>query len=114
MYRKLVVWPNGDIGNGTRDIYLSLFLELIDCDKYPSTIVTASFKLKILDQLHNKYYDKEGTNIIVYLYFLLFNRHITPRYSPMSLAQLIGHIARKCRDPGSNPGTLTYFTLMNF
>ncbi|AET01188.2 BTB/POZ and MATH domain protein [Medicago truncatula] len=56
---NLQVTPKGDSADGIRGKYLSLFLQLTDCERFPSnTTVNASFKLKILDQLHNQHYEK--------------------------------------------------------
>lgn len=62
---NLQVTPKGDSADGIRGKYLSLFLQLTDCERFPSnTTVNASFKLKILDQLHNQHYEKTGTTIL--------------------------------------------------
>jgi hypothetical protein len=59
MYRRLKVFPKGDADEKGKS--LTVFLELTNCERFPSNrTLYAKFKFRILDQLHNKYYEKTG------------------------------------------------------
>ncbi|XP_029128864.1 MATH domain and coiled-coil domain-containing protein At2g05420 [Cajanus cajan] len=60
---KLRVYPKGD--SQERGKYLSVFLKLTDCEKFPpNRTVYAKFKFGILDQLRNKYLEKNSTPLV--------------------------------------------------
>jgi speckle-type POZ protein len=63
MCRRLKVFPKGESDEKGKS--LTVFLELLNCERFPSNrTLYAKFKLRILDQLHDKYYEKTGDNII--------------------------------------------------
>jgi len=67
-----MVIAGGNSVVGISGRYLSLFLQLTDCERFPSnTTVDACFKLKILDQLHNQHYEITGTTIVILWIFFL-------------------------------------------
>jgi len=63
--RILRVYPRGSDA-ATRDKYLSLYLELKNCG--PNRSVYATYTLKIVDQRHNVYHQKTGTNVVYQCY----------------------------------------------
>jgi hypothetical protein len=57
MCRRLKVFPKGESDEKGKS--LTVFLELLNCERFPSNrTLYAKFKLRILDQLHDKYYEK--------------------------------------------------------
>ncbi|KAK2352492.1 TRAF family protein [Trifolium repens] len=58
---RLKVFPKGESDEKGKS--LTVFLELLNCERFPSNrTLYAKFKLRILDQLHNKYYEKTASN----------------------------------------------------
>jgi speckle-type POZ protein len=71
MCRRLKVFPKGESDEKGKS--LTVFLELLNCERFPSNrTLYAKFKLRILDQLHNKYYEKTGEDNIIYQSFLSY------------------------------------------
>lgn len=59
---KLRVYPEG-INAEEEDKGLSVYLELTDCEKFPKNRkLFGKFKLGLLDQLHDKYYEKTASH----------------------------------------------------
>ncbi|KAK2405822.1 TRAF family protein [Trifolium repens] len=58
---RLKVFPKGESDEKGKS--LTVFLELLNCERFPSNrTLYAKFKLRILDQLHDKYYEKTASN----------------------------------------------------
>jgi hypothetical protein len=71
MCRRLKVFPKGESDEKGKS--LTVFLELLNCERFPSNrTLYAKFKLRILDQLHNKYYEKTGEDNNIYQSFLSY------------------------------------------